>query len=74
MRLGFIGVFIATSISFDLIPIASIIYGVPLCEKNRLASESISMRPLTLLDLGLLARLSVVPSVRSYRCDIPREY
>lgn len=55
MRIGFIGAPIATSISYNLISIASIFYGVFFVERT--AWHPISSRCLTCL--GTLARLSV---------------
>ncbi|KAF9242288.1 MATE efflux family protein [Melanogaster broomeanus] len=55
VRLGFIGAPIATSISYNLISIASIIYGLFFVEKT--AWHPISTRCFT--SLGLLAKLSV---------------
>ncbi|KAF9224731.1 MATE efflux family protein [Gyrodon lividus] len=55
IRLGFIGAPIATSISYNLISIASVIYG--LCYTEKTAWHPISARCFT--SLGLLAKLSV---------------
>lgn len=55
IRLGFIGAPIATSVSYNLISVASVIYGVLFVERT--AWHPISSRCLT--SLGSLARLSV---------------
>lgn len=55
MRLGFVGAPIATSISYNLISVASVIYGVFFVERT--AWHPVSSQCLT--SLGSLARLSV---------------
>lgn len=55
MRLGFVGAPIATSVSYNLISVASIIYGVFFVKRT--AWHPLSSKCLT--SLGLLARLSV---------------